>query len=61
MFRPIITVCFFGSIEEKSIHVPVSMVDLYDNGVVPLLLLFVIFAVRAPNWICRVSARTPPN
>jgi hypothetical protein len=33
-----------------------SCAESYDRGVVPLDLLVVIFAVRAPNWICFVSA-----
>jgi hypothetical protein len=54
--RPVITVCVRKI--RKDIHIPVVMAGVYDSGVVPLLLLFVIFAVRAPNWICKISALT---
>jgi hypothetical protein len=40
--------------EGKDARTGQAWMGIYDSGVVPLLLLFVIFAVRAPNCICAV-------
>jgi hypothetical protein len=55
VLRLVITVCVSRRRRSVYTYLPI-LAKVYDSGVVPLLLLFVIFAVRAPNWIYTMSA-----